>query len=532
MLRRLYLNKPIRSIIIIAVIGILLLVDGVEFFEKVWVFPGNFEFFGRYLPGRVPLMVYALLGTGIYMAIRLGFIQLRRIKHSFEVISGKYDDPNDTGDLNHFQALSAALSATVGIGNIAGVGLAMHYGGPGALFWMWVTAVFGMGLKFSECTLSMVYRDVHPDGSVSGGPMYYIDKGLGPRFKWLAVAFAVFCVICSFGMGSSTQAFTVSDQLYSDVASLVTNPETHFLTQKHHIIGPFDVSLMQFFTAILLCTIVGLVIIGGIRRIGRVASRLAPFMAIFYITASVTILIANYDQIIPIFRLIFGYAFSPPAGIAGVSGGAVLVAFNTMMEGVKRGLFSNESGQGSAAIAHASAKTKYPVREGIVAMAGPLIDTLIICSMTGLVIISTGAWHHTEYYVQNIDPTFTGELYNASVLTAFAFKQGLSWLFAHGDKIVTMAVFLFAISTGISWSYYGDRCSEYLWGARAIPIYRWCYVVIFFIGAVATLEPVWVFGEAALGFMTFPNLIALLLLSPKVVQLAREYFSTGLDRAT
>ncbi|MFC1543000.1 alanine/glycine:cation symporter family protein [Candidatus Neomarinimicrobiota bacterium] len=526
------MNTAVRSLVVIGIIIIFLLIGGVEFFAKIWEFPGNFEFFNRHLAGRIPLMVYALLGTGIFMAIRLGFIQVRRLKHSFEVISGKYDDPKDTGDLSHFQALSAALSATVGIGNIAGVGIAIHYGGPGALFWMWITAIFGMGLKFSECTLSMVYRDVHTDGSVSGGPMYYIEKGLGPRFKWLAVAFAVFGVICSFGTGNSIQAFTVSDQIYSEVAALVANPETHFLTQKYHIIGAFDVSLMQLFNAVMLCTIVGLVIIGGIRRIGRVASRLAPFMAAFYVTAALVILISNYNQIIPVFTMIFSYAFNPPAEIAGVGGGVMLVAFNTMMWGVRRGLFSNESGQGSAAIAHATAKTKYPVREGIVAMAGPFIDTLIICSMTGLVIVSTGAWHHTAYYVQNIDPSFTGEMYNSSVLTAFAFKQGLSWLTSYGDKIVTMAVFLFAISTAISWSYYGDRCSEYLWGPKAVPIYRWCFLVAHFIGAIASLEAIWMFGDAALGFMTFPNLMALLLLSPKIVQLSREYFSTGLDRAT
>ncbi len=203
-----------------------------------------------------------------------------------------------------------------------------------------------------------------------------------------------------------------------------------------------------------------------------------------------------------------------------------------MLWGVKRGLFSNESGQGSAAIAHATAKTKYAVREGIVALAEPFIDTITICTMTGLVIITTGAWMHTEYYTTIVDPNFTGNLMNSSVLTAYAFKEGLSWLFGYGDKIVTVAVFLFAISTAISWSYYGDRCAEYLWGAGAIPIYRWGFVIAHFIGAIASLEAIWIFGDAALGFMTFPNLIAIILLSPVLVKLVREYFEGGLETAT
>jgi len=526
------MSTPVRSLVVIAIVILLLMIGGVDLYDKIWVFPGNFDFFSQFLLGRIPLMIYALLGTGIYMAYRLRFIQLRKLRHSFQVISGKYDDPEDAGDLTHFQALSAALSATVGIGNIAGVALAIHYGGPGALLWMWVTALFGMGLKFSESTLAMVYRVVHPDGSVSGGPMYYIEKGLGPRYRWLAVAFAVFGVICSFGTGNSIQAFTVSDQLYSEAAALVSNPDTHFLTAMHPVIGNFKVSVMQIINGLLLSTIVGLVVVGGIKRIGRVASKLAPFMALFYVSSALLIVLAHIDKIPSVFRMIFQYAFTAPAEMAGVTGGAILVVFNTLLWGVKRGLFSNESGQGSAAIAHATAKTKYPVREGIVAMSGPFIDTLVICTMTGLVILSTGAWQHTAYYVAHIDPNFTGELYNSSVLTAFAFKEGLSWLFDYGDKIVTLGVFLFAISTAISWSYYGDRCAVYLWGHKAIPIYRWCYVTAHFIGAIASLEAIWIFGDAALGFMTFPNLLALILLSPKLAKLTREYFETGLETAT
>jgi AGCS family alanine or glycine:cation symporter len=218
-------------------------------------------------------------------------------------------------------------------------------------------------------------------------------------------------------------------------------------------------------------------------------------------------------------------AFNPPAEIAGVGGGAFLVMFNTMLLGIKRGLYSNEAGQGSAAIAHSTAKTKYPVREGAVALLGPYIDTLLICTLTGLVIISTGAWHHTEFYVNQIDPQFTGDLLNSSLLTSFAFKQGLSWLFGYGDKIVTLSVLLFAISTAISWSFYGDRAADYLFGSKAILPYKWVFVLFVFIGAIAELEAVWDFGDAALGFMTFPNLISIILLSGALKKMTKEYFA-------
>jgi len=237
------------------------------------------------------------------------------------------------------------------------------------------------------------------------------------------------------------------------------------------------------------------------------------------------ILIYNYSEIPESFSLIFKMAFNPPAQIAGAVGGGFLVMLNTMLWGVKRGLYSNEAGQGSAAIAHSSAKTKYAIREGSVAMLGPFIDTIVICSLTGLVIIITDAWHHTEFYVTRIDPNFTGELMNSSILTSFAFKQGLSWIFDYGDKIITIAVLLFAISTAISWSYYGDRSANYLFGEKAIIPYKWIYVLFIFIGAIAQLEVVWAFGDAALGFMTLPNLISIILLSGVLKKLSKDYFS-------
>ena len=454
-------------------------------YSYVWEWPTNWT------DKSFPFLVVVLLGTGIYATIRLRFVQVRRFKHAWQVISGKYDNPDDAGDINHFQALSAALSATVGIGNIAGVATGIYYGGPGALFWMWITAVFGMTLKYTECTLSLHYRTINPDGSASGGPMYYIEKGLGQNWKWLASLFAVFAVVCSFGTGNGIQAFTVADQFRSEFG------------------------FPQYATGLVMCTLVGLVIIGGIRRIGRVASRLTPFMAFFYVTAAVIILISNYEKVPGALRAIVVEAFTPRAEFTGVVGGSFLVFLNTLLWGVKRGLFSNEAGQGSAPIAHAAAKTKESIREGAVAMVGPFIDTLVICSLTGLVIVTTGAH---EVLVD-------GERLNSSPLTTLGFRMGLTWAGQWGGNLVTVAVFLFALSTAISWSYYGDRSAQYLWGDKAIMPYRFIFVGMHFVGAISSLEDIWLFGEVALGLMSFPNLIALILLIPKVKKQQDEYFS-------
>jgi AGCS family alanine or glycine:cation symporter len=271
--------------------------------------------------------------------------------------------------------------------------------------------------------------------------------------------------------------------------------------------------------------IVALVIIGGIKRIGNVTGILAPFMALIYVTAAGLVLIANAGAVGESFNLIFQMAFNPPSQIAGVGGGTFLIIMNTMLWGVKRGLYSNEAGQGSAAIAHSTAKTKYPVREGAVAMLGPFIDTIMICTLTGLVIISTGAWHHTEFFVTRVDPSFTGDMLNSSLLTSFAFKEGLSWLFAYGDKIITFAVVLFAVSTAISWSFYGDRSITYLFGEKSVLPYKWVFVFFIFVGGIAELEAIWAFGDAALGFMTIPNLLSIILLSGALKRTTKKYFS-------
>ncbi len=367
-------------------------------------------------PQIMPLMVVMLLGTGIFITLRLRWIQLFKLKHAWNVIRGKYDNPLDEGDINHFQALSAALSATVGIGNIAGVATAIHYGGPGALFWMWLTAIFGMALKFSEATLAVHYRNINKDGSASGGPMYYIEKGLGPKWKPLALTFATLAVISSFGTGNAIQAFTVSDQILSDFKS--------FLHAGSWLISPVSflgipVEPVRIITGLFIATLVALVILGGIKRIGRVTSKLTPAMAGLYVGAALLILTMQWEHILPAFGQIIGQAFVPKAQLVGSAGGGLLLFLNTMVWGVKRGLFSNEAGQGSAPIAHAAAKTKEPVREGVVAMLGPLVDTLMICTLTGLVIVVTGA---NQVLVN-------GNILNGSPLTALAFKTGLAPLF-------------------------------------------------------------------------------------------------------
>ncbi len=437
-------------------------------------------------PEELPILVVLLVGTGVFITIKLGFPQLKYVKHAIDVTRGKFDDPKDAGDITHFQALSAALSATIGIGNIAGTATAIHYGGPGALFWMWVTAIFGTSLKYAECTLSMKYRKLNPDGSASGGPMYYIEQGLG--WKWLAVIFAISAAVCSFGTGNSIQSFTVADQLHSDF------------------------SIPTWITGLFLALLVGTVIIGGIRRIGQVASKLTPTMTVIYVTGGLMILMLNIDKIPGAFESIFKCAFSPPGMIGGFAGSAFIY---TMVWGVKRGLFSNEAGQGSAAIAHAAAKTTEPVREGTVAMVGPYIDTIMVCSITGLCIIVTDAW----------TVTVGGEALNGSPLTTYAFTQGLTMMNGYGGYIVTASVFLFALSTMISWSYYGDRSVQYLFGNRWVTPYRIVYCVVLFYGAVLKLEIVWGFGDIALGIMTIPNLIAILALSGVTRRMSKEYYS-------
>jgi alanine or glycine:cation symporter, AGCS family len=535
---------------------------------------------------RIPFVVMALLGTGVFLTLRLAFIQLRRLGHGFAVTTGRYDDPDEPGDVSHFQALSTALSATVGIGNIAGVAIAIHFGGPGALFWMWLTAFLGMAVKYSEVTLAQYYRSVEAtdrdakkwEGTVAGGPMYYIERGLGPQWKWLAVFFALMLGITAFLTGNAVQANTLAETMLSTFG------------------------IEKWITGLISALIVGAVILGGIRRIGAVTGVLAPLMAMIYVGGALVIILMHIEDVLPSFALIFREAFNPSAGVAGTGVGAILV---TMMWGVRRGLFSNEAGQGSAPIAHAAAKTDEPVSEGVVALLEPFIDTLVICTMTGLVIIMTGvwddrhpttipltsgnisyvapgeggriigagapdqivvtdgvqvaegpaprmAWHNVQvdrFYTDAAQTQpFTGvidvragvatteagqqlrTLYGDAVLTGAAltmagFERGIGTTGARfGGYIVLLGVMLFAVSTAIAWSYYGDRCFFYLFGPGAVLPYRAVFVVMHFVGAIFPLAAIWDLGDVFLGIVILPNLLALILLSPKVSELTNSYF--------
>lgn len=573
------------------------LADGVDFLvDFVWGFgiptgTGN----------DIPIVVLLLLGAGLYLTMRLGFVQFRRLWHGFAVTSGKYDDPDEPGDIPHFQALTTALSATVGIGNIAGVALAIHYGGPGALLWMWVTAVLGMATKFSEVTLAQFYRDETladeedtPSwlGTVSGGPMYYIEKGLGSNWTWMAVLSAGLLGITSFLTGNANQANTVTDTMeaYSGLVGL----------------DPFVMSVV---VAVIVAGLVGVVIIGGVTRIGRVTGIVAPVMAAIYVAGGLLILLLNASDVPGAFASIFTEAFNPTSGVAGTGAGVFLL---TMIYGVQRGLFSNEAGMGSAPIAHSAAQTDEPVSEGTVALLEPLIDTIIVCTITGLAIVVTGVWDDrfptelvldggdatyrvegqggiieskdppTEIRIQNgvpqvdegtpqfawheavvdtfyvdctdgcdtqadLEGLFTGTLdteesraiaedgteydrlygpavENGAPLTQIAFSKGLAPLGDWGGLIVVLSVILFAISTSISWSYYGDRCAIYLFGEGAVLPYKVAFVTINFLGGIAPLATVWAIGDIALGLVIIPNLVGVLLLSGKLKEITDSYF--------
>ncbi|NQV34427.1 MAG: sodium:alanine symporter family protein [Phycisphaeraceae bacterium] len=444
-----------------------------------------------------PAMIILLVGTGLFLTVRLGLIQFRCLRHAIRCVQGKFDDPSDTGDVSHFRALCAALSATIGTGNIAGVATAIVVGGPGAVFWMWVTALVGMATKFTSCSLAVKYRQIHPDGSVSGGPMHILsmglkNKGLG---KMLAGSFAVFGVLASFGIGNMTQANSVIGGLKYML------PERWSETQTF-LGGTLTASPLALIGGLILAFLVGLVILGGIKRIAHVASWIVPAMCIVYVTGCLFILITHLDKIGPAFALIFKYAFTPYA----VGGGAVGIALRTTIsKGVARGVFSNESGLGSAPIAHAAVRTNEMVREGMVAMLGPLIDTLIICTMTALTILVTDA-HQSGL--------------NGAELTAEAFSLGLSgW----GHLIVGISLAFFAYSTTIAWSYYGDRCAEYLFGPRAVPAYRVIFVCLVFVGAISKLALVWTISDIFNALMAIPNLIGLVLLSGVVAHETRGY---------
>ncbi|MFO8040704.1 MAG: alanine/glycine:cation symporter family protein [Sodalinema sp.] len=429
--------------------------------------------------GGIPLIVLWLIGGALFFTLRLKFINFRAFKHALYVIAGHYDNPDEEGELTHFQALSAALSATVGLGNIAGVAIAVQTGGPGAVFWMTLAGLFGMTSKFVECTLAQKYRTLSADGRVSGGPMYYLSRGLAqrglrPLGQGLAVLFSILCIGGSLGGGNMFQA----NQSFSAVSDIIP--------------------ISDWAYGLILAFLVGLVIIGGIRRIGSVAAAIVPSMCLLYVLAALWIILTNISEVPSAFATIISGAFTPKA----VEGGFIGV----LIQGIRRAVFSNEAGIGSAAIAHAAARTKEPVREGIVALLEPFIDTVIVCNMTALVVVITGVY-------QDLDRTGVD-------LTAAAFGTVIGWF----PILLSLAVFLFAFSTMISWSYYGERAWTYLFGDQQTQIYRVIFVLCVFVGAVVNLGSVLDFSDMMLLTMAFPNMLGGVILSNEVAADLQNYW--------
>jgi len=423
-------------------------------------------------------MLIMILGTGVFLMIGLRFMPLLNIRHSFRLLaSGTDSKAGDKGEISPFNALMTSLSATIGTGNITGVATAIFIGGPGALFWMWITAFIGMATKYAEAVCAVHYREVDEQGSYLGGPMYYIKNGLGKKWLWLAFLFALFGALASFGIGNTVQANSVANALQAQ----------------------FDIPL--WLTAIVLLLLTAAVILGGVKRIALVAGKLVPFMAIAYVIAGLIVVISHFSQIPAAIALIIDSAFNPVAATGGFAGATIMLA---VQWGVARGIFSNEAGLGSAPIAHACAKTNDPVRQGMIAMLGTFIDTIIVCSITGLAIVLTGVWT-------------TGV--KGAALTIAAFDQVLP---EAGGAIVSIAQALFAFTTILGWSVYGERCVEYIFGVRSVVLFRVLWIVAVPIGAMGNLTFIWLLADTLNALMALPNLIALLLLSPVIFKLTRD----------
>lgn len=423
-----------------------------------------------------PLLLL-LLGTGIYLTSRLGLLQVIKLPKAFRLIFAKNEGQ---GDISSFAALATALAATVGTGNIVGVATAIKSGGPGALFWMWVAAFFGMATKYSEGVLAIKYRTKDANDQISGGPMYYILNGMGQKWRPLASLFAVSGILVAlFGIGTFAQVNAITSSL-------------------HHSLG-----ISSPLISVLLAAVVAMIIFGGIQAIAKVAETVVPFMAIFYIGASLTVIAVHYTKLLPMLVLIFKSAITPTAAIGGFAGSLVKDA---IQKGIARGVFSNESGLGSAPIAAAAAKTKEPVEQGLISMTGTFIDTIIICTLTGLAILVTGQW--------------TSALEGAP-LTQSAFAS----IFGHmGTYALTLSLILFAFTTILGWSYYGERCFIFLFGTTHLSYFRLIFVVMVGLGGFLKLELIWILADIVNGLMALPNLIALLALSPVVIFETRAYF--------
>jgi len=430
----------------------------------------------------IPLMAL-LVGTGVLLTLRLKGVQFRTLWHSLYLALIKRKEDGAEGDISHFQALMTALAATVGTGNIAGVATAIAAGGPGALFWMWVTGLFGMATKYGEAVLAVKYRVKDEFGTMSGGPMYYLSRGL--KAPWLGAVFAVFASIAAFGIGNMTQSNSIADAI-GEVFSIP-----------------------QWATGLVLMFFVMAVILGGIKQIGRVTGVLVPFMIVFYIGAALVVIILKFDSIPEVFGMIFKHAFTPTAATGGFLGSTVMY---TIRMGVARGVFSNESGLGSAPIAAAAAQTREPVAQAMVSMTQTFIDTLVVCTLTGFVIISSGVWN------SNLD---------GAQMTARAFGDSLgvsTFGYPLGGLIVSIGLLLFAFSTILGWSYYGEKSIEYLFGERVVLPYRFIFALVVLPGALFKIHVVWSFSDIMNALMALPNLVGLILLSGVIARETRKYF--------
>lgn len=428
----------------------------------------------------VPMLVL-ILGTGLFLSVGLKFMSIARIPFGFRLLWKGRIPGDDAGEISPFNALMTSLSATIGTGNIAGVATAIFLGGPGAVFWMWMTALVGMATKYAEAVCAVQFREQDENGNYVGGPMYYIKNGMGEKWKWLATLFAIFAAIAGFGIGNTVQSNSVADALHTNFG------------------------LPQVWTGIIIMILVGLVLVGGLQRISTVAGRLVPAMAVLYILASLVVILLNIGALPHAVGLIFTHAFTPTAATGGFAGAAVWAAIRF---GVARGVFSNEAGLGSAPIAHAAAKSKGPVSQGLVAMLGTFIDTIIVCSFTAFAIITTGVWTSGE----------TG-----AALTSAAFNAALPGI---GGPIIALALAVFAFTTILGWSYYCERSLQYLFGLKVIMPFRVLWSVAALVGSVLTLEFVWLLADTLNALMAVPNLIALIVLSPIVFKITKAFFDS------
>ena len=432
-----------------------------------------------------PVMLVLLVGTGIWLTLILRGLQFGMLfyalKQAFRPHPKKDDGSDHEGDVSHFGALMTALSATIGTGNIAGVATAVVTGGPGAVFWMWITAIFGMATKYGEGVLAVKYRVTNSKGEMSGGPMYYIENGLGKKWKWLALLFAFFGVMASFGIGSTVQANSVAQAVHSSFG------------------------IDTWITGVVLTLITAFVVLGGIQSIARVSSVVVPFMAVLYIVGGLVVVAMHFDLLLPALKVIMQDAFTGQAVAGGVVG-------TVIRYGVARGVFSNEAGMGSAPIAAAAAKTDHPVRQALVSMTGTFLDTIIVCSITGIVLVMG--------ILQSNGGAFAVPDLEGAALTTATFDAMLS---GYGGWVVTIGLIFFAYSTTLGWCYYGEKCATYVFGDKSVPIYRVIYVATVMLGTVLSMDMVWAAADTFNGLMAVPNLIALLLLSKVIVQETRDF---------